>query len=138
MKTADVATMNTPSQLFTLCTVELWNAHPKMNNGPNSLRCLYCIKSLLKIRETYESAKSILQPFLPYHVENKCVMDYSNEFEIITITTASKNIIKTFMIYHILYQMNIFKRIILPDYYYRIGFAIINSEGIKTKKYNSI
>ena len=41
------------------------------------------------------------------------------------------------MTIHVLYQTNLMKRIVLPDYYYRIAFVIINANGTKTKKYNS-
>lgn len=132
-------TMNKNVQsLFTICTMEMWKFYPKkMKNGPKSLKCVFCIKALLTIKERYEHIDSSLKSCLNYHFTVTKEKDRYNEFEVLTFTTCDNNMIKTFMTLHVLYQMNIMKRIILPDYYYRVAFVIINVNGIKTKKYNT-
>lgn len=130
--------MSSISPLFSLCATLLWNAHPKiMKNGPNSLNCIYCIKSLFKIKDIYESTDLTLKPFLMYHFNVDELKDNYNTFEMITFTTTDKQLVKTFIVYHILYQINILRRIILVDYFYKVAFEMIDTEGKTTKLYNT-
>ena len=79
--------MNNVESLFTLCIIEMWNFYPQnMKNGPKSLKCIFCIKTLLSIKERYDYVDSSLKSYLNYHFTVTKEQDRYNEFELITFT----------------------------------------------------
>ena len=129
--------MNKPHDLFSLCCTKLWDLYPHdMKNGPKSKQCLFCIKALLHIRDIYDCVPEELWYNLKYHFRVSDEKDCNNEFRLICLTMSDKKMIRTYMLYHVLYQFNFLTRVILPDYVYIVGFAFVNENGIRRNKYN--
>ena len=130
--------MVNPQNLFSLCCIQLWDCFPQaMKNGPKSKKCLFCIKAFFHINEVYQNVpKPLLNKQLNYEFNIKKQKDGYNLFKIHCLTIGDRKMLQTFMVYHILYQFNFINRIILPDFYYIVGFTFVDNRGNSTNKFN--
>ena len=118
-----------PNSLFFLCAKKLW-VHSDVNvfkEFVSEFHCWFCYKTLLHLNREHKSlCESNNSKYFNLNYEittNTCSMYNDGKmYRVLQLDTKNLNVMKKFILLHILYQKNLKKKIIFNQHYYNIRF----------------